>query len=309
MADLKADIRQVYIQAMNHLSVEIAAMKVRYDETGKGWLSYNQKIRFQRELEREFRNVAQVTTDRLQLAIDDAYHLGTHAVDTVFLESMKAAHLDSSLILSVQRGFVAINTEAVAAYSAYRKFGWTFSERIWRDTAKQSGLIQQMCHEAIAEGKDVVQLARDLTKYVNEGAATLSGDYPKMMARMGKRIPKNLNYEALRLARTELGTAFNEAATMRARENPACTGVYFRLSNTGDNCEHCIETATNSEYGEPGFYPKGSEPAGTLHPNCRCCIMPATDPYFTDRLIAWRDNPAADPELSGYINSVAGRGR
>jgi len=50
---------------------------------------------------------------------------------------------------------------------------------------------------------DPVDIARALTKYDKEGSGTLVKDYPNMMKRMGRGLPKDLNYESLRLVRTE----------------------------------------------------------------------------------------------------------
>ena len=56
-----------------------------------------------------------------------------------------------------------------------------------------------------------------LQQYVRKGKQTIARDYPKMMERMGSRIPGDICYEALRLARTEMTAAFGEGTVAAAQ--------------------------------------------------------------------------------------------
>ena len=83
------------------------------------------------------------------------------------------------------------------------------SDRIWDLSDNNYEKIQEIISSGI--NTDCVKVAKALQQYVKEGAQTFAKDYPNMYERMGGRVPKNLNYEALRLARNELSEVYCQA--------------------------------------------------------------------------------------------------
>ena len=82
---------------------------------------------------------------------------------------------------------------------------------------KYRNTMRDVDPESVAIGQDAVKTARMLQQYVRRGAMTLARDYPEMMKRMKGRIPGNISYEALRLARTEMTAAFGEGTIAASR--------------------------------------------------------------------------------------------
>ena len=127
-----------------------------------------------------------------------------------------------------------------------------------------------------------------------------------MMARIGKRVPKDLCYEAFRLARSEMSMAFMEGTYSSGRVNPAYKGVRWLLSSSHPLPDVCDDLASADLYGlGPGGYPAGDEPPYP-HANCLCTVAPLVEDTkeFVERLKKWRDDPASQPELEKWYNEV-----
>jgi len=214
------------------------------------------------------------------------------------------APLDS---LKLQHGFGDINRAAVEALWSRTHKGMIVSDRIWDQSDKARSTIRSIIWDGTARGRDAVKVARDIEQYVRKGTATLARDYPNMMERMGeKRIPGDLCYEALRLARTEMSNAFREGTYAAGRTNPSYKGVRWLLSGSHPVEDVCDDYAQADLYGMgPGGYPKGEEPT-TPHPNCLCISAPIVEDTeaFVDTLIQWIDDPSSQPDLENWYNEL-----
>ncbi|MGI5085505.1 hypothetical protein [Treponema putidum] len=151
---------------------------------------------------------------------------------------------------------------------------FVLSDRIW----DLSGNNYEKIKEIISSGinTDCVKVAKALTQYVKEGSATLAKDYPNMYNRMGGRVPKNLNYEALRLARNELSEVYWQSTIEGYKDNPAIKAVKWLLSNNRIPGFHdvCDELAYADDFGlGAGIYPLDDAPEKP-HICCLCNLAP-----------------------------------
>lgn len=208
----------------------------------------------------------------------------------------------------IQNVFGSVQEEVIKAMWNRRLGGLYLSDRIWNITGDTTEAIGRILTAGIAENMDPVDIARALTKYVKEGSGTLVKDYPNMMKRMGRRLPKDLNYESLRLVRTELSAAHGDATLKSATYNPACRGVKWVLSSEHPEYDICDELATADQGLGPGVYRVEDAPPMPAHPNCLCFFTEVVeDPNaFVQRLERFRDNPELDPELERYWNKTFG---
>ena len=97
-----------------------------------------------------------------------------------------------------------------------------------------------------------------------------------MYERMGGRVPKNLNYEALRLARNELSEVYWQATIEGFKENPAVRAVKWLLSNNRLPGYHdiCDTMAYANDHGlGAGIYPVDAAPEKP-HICCLCSLAP-----------------------------------
>ena len=151
---------------------------------------------------------------------------------------------------------------------------FVLSDRIWDISDNNYDKIQEIISSGI--NTDCVEVAKALQQYVKEGAKTFAENYPNMYERMGRRVPKNLNYEALRLARNELSEVYWQATIEGFKENPAVTAVKWLLSNNRLPGYHdiCDTMAYANDHGlGAGIYPVDAAPEKP-HICCLCSLAP-----------------------------------
>lgn len=151
---------------------------------------------------------------------------------------------------------------------------FVLSDRIWDLSDNNYEKIKEIISSGI--NTDCVKVAKALQQYVKEGAETFVKDYPNMYERMGGRVPKNLNYEALRLARNELSEVYWLATIEGFKENPAVRAVKWLLSNNRLAGYHdiCDTMAYADDYGlGEGIYPVDDAPEKP-HICCLCSLAP-----------------------------------
>ena len=151
---------------------------------------------------------------------------------------------------------------------------FVLSDRIWDLSDNNYEKIKEIIASGI--NTDCVKVAKALQQYVKEGSETFVKDYPNMYERMGGRVPKNLNYEALRLARNELSEVYWQATIEGFKENPAVRAVKWLLSNNRLPGYHdiCDTMAYADDYGlGAGIYPVDAAPEKP-HICCLCSLAP-----------------------------------
>jgi len=202
--------------------------------------------------------------------------------------------------------FATVNHQAVEACWARTKKGLFLSDRIWEQGEKYRNTMRDIIQEAVATGQDAVKTARMLQQYVRHGVQTLAKDYPNMMKRMKGRVPGNISYEALRLARTEMTAAFGEGTIAAARVSPSYQGMKYILSKSHSIIDIC-DTITSLDRGlGAGVYLPGEEPPYPFHPNCLCIAVPVHEQPedFITRLKKWRNNPESEPILEEWYKNI-----
>ena len=151
---------------------------------------------------------------------------------------------------------------------------FVLSDRIWDVSDNNYDKIKEIISSGI--NTDCVEVAKALQQYVKEGSKTFAENYPNMYDRMGGRVPKNLNYEALRLARNELSEVYWLATIEGFKENPAVKAVKWLLSNNRLPGYHdiCDTMAYADDYGlGAGIYPVDDAPEKP-HICCLCALAP-----------------------------------
>ena len=151
---------------------------------------------------------------------------------------------------------------------------FVLSDRIWDISDNNYEKIKEIISSGI--NTDCVKVAKALQQYVKEGAESFVKDYPNMYERMGGRVPKNLNYEALRLARNELSEVYWQATIEGFKENPSVRAVKWLLSNNRLPGYHdiCDTMAYANDHGlGAGIYPVDEAPEKP-HICCLCALAP-----------------------------------
>ncbi len=294
------EIRGLYIRAADRVAKELRQLALKTPS------SYLRKRQLQ-ELEAALRAEADRLTGNLTKAFEQYIELAVEAgggySQAIALDLFKKAGMDISGLRTM---FATVNRQAVEACWARTKKGLFLSDRIWQQGEKFRNSMRDIIQEAVATGQDAVKTARMLQQYVRQGVQTLAKDYPNMMKRMAGRVPGDLCYEALRLARTEMTAAFGEGTIAAARVSPSYIGMKWVLSHNHPMVDICDTLAEHEEGLGRGVYSPGNEPPLPAHPNCICTLVPVHEEpeKFVERLKKWRDDPTSDQELEKWYNDI-----
>lgn len=298
------EIANLYIRSADRIAKEL-------QQIGTTTISGQIRKKHLKELEKSLRAEAERIQKGLTEAfvdyIDSAAKAGVGYTQGVVLNLFDQAGLKTS---GIRKLFSRVNKQAVEAIWARTRNGLYLSDRIWEQGEKYRNTMRDIIQEAVAIGQDAVKTARMLQQYVRQGAMTLARNYPEMMKRMKGRVPGNISYEALRLARTEMSAAFGEGAIAAARVAPSYTGMKWVLSGSHPVPDICDTLSTYDSGLGPGVYPPGDEPPYPAHPNCLCALVPIHEEpeEFVARLKRWTENPESEPELEQWYQNVYKQG-
>jgi hypothetical protein len=176
---------------------------------------------------------------------------GTYQKATDKIGAARSSRIDSS--------FSRIPTEALDLFVQRTTAGGQsliLSPRVWG--AGQVQTIELKVASAIAGGRSAKSLARDLEVHLLGGKGAGAGGSVKA--------------RTMRLARTEINTAYWEAAALSAASSQIVRGQRWNLSASHARWDACDLMAHNDAYDlGAGIYPAGAIPPRP-HPNCFCFL-------------------------------------
>ena len=298
------EIRALYLRAARRVAEMIKAMALT---TITNYLRQKQLEEIETALLAEAERMAGELNTAMRNYIEEAVEAGSWYSQAILFELFRRANLDTGGLVSL---FGAINRQAIEACWARTRKGLFLSDRIWKQGETFRSAMKEIIQDAVATGQDAVTTARVLEKYVKDGARTLARKYPNMMKRMAGRIPKDLSYEALRLARTEMTAAFGEGTILAARVLPSYRGMKWVLSKSHPMPDICDTLADHDEGLGRGVYSPGNEPPFPAHPNCLCTLVPVHEEPedFVKRLKRWKGNPMSEPKIEEWYQNIYRKG-
>jgi hypothetical protein len=183
-------------------------------------------------------------------------------IDNAMIAELMGATVNASGILGMT---VAVNNRLIAnMLNRVWQDGYTFSERVWKVGSDYQEQIKRLVASGVAQGRGTIKIAKDIQTYVNKGRAGLPIEYGN--AKFGDVIAKKVDWRALRIARSELGAAMQEATLEQGLNNPAALDLFdwFRINTQIHDCE-CPALAAGSPY-------KAADVPARPHSNCMCQI-------------------------------------
>lgn len=241
------------------------------------------------------RDTLDTITQGIRLAVDEAVR-GPQQISLDLLQGVFDA-------AQVKWLFADINQRAVLSLLARtrHKDKLKLSDRVWRTSQHARQALQKIVEDGVTRGLDARRLARQVQQYLEPDTWTAL----KSDTRQRLRVPRNVSMEAMRLAVTETNNAFHEGTINAYQAVPSARGVYWRLSKSHPVYDICDQYAAHNGN---GFWEKGTEPAKP-HPWCLCVLLPAMeDPdTFREKLRAWVQNPASQPDIETWYNTTARR--
>lgn len=294
------EIRSLYIRAADKVAKELRKLALK---TPSSYLRKRQLEELEAVLKMEAERLGENFTKAMESYVEEAVNAGAGYSQAVTIELFKKAGIDTTGLRTL---FATVNRQAVEACWARTKKSLFLSDRIWEKSDKFRTTMRGLIQEAVATGQDAVKTARMLQQYVRQGAQTLAKDYPNMMKRMKGRVPGDICYEALRLARTETTAAFGEGTIAAARVSPSYQGMKWILSKSHPLVDICDTLAEHDEGLGRGVYSSNNEPLYPAHPNCLCILVPVYESpeAFVVRLKKWIDNPGSEPALEKWYNEI-----
>ncbi len=294
------EIRSLYIRAADRVAQELRKLALK---TPSSYLRKRQLEELEAALRMEAERLGGNFTKAMENYIEEAVNAGAGYSQAVTMDLFKKARIDTTGLRAL---FATVNRQAIEACWARTKNGLFLSDRIWEKSDKFRTTMRDLIQEAVATGQDAIKTARMLRQYVRQGAQTLVRDYPNMMERMKGRVPKDICYEALRLARTETTAAFGEGTLAAARVSPSYLGMKYILSKSHPMVDICDAITSQDNGFGPGVYPPGQEPVYPFHPQCLCIAIPVHESpeAFVVRLKKWADNPGSEPVLEKWYNEI-----
>lgn len=137
----------------------------------------------------------------------------------------------------------------------------TLSKRIWNFTRENGKDIQSIIAEGIAQKKSAIELANDLKEYVkptSKRSTDWGSAYPNLRS-------KEIDYNAMRLARTSINHAYQNASIQGSQDNPFVEGILWQSALQHRTCQLCLD-----RHGK--IFPKDDVPLD--HPNGLCTMIP-----------------------------------
>ena len=162
-----------------------------------------------------------------------------------------------------------VRTNPLARYDAPHEWvdanGYQLSDRIWNTAATTRRRLDLYLDTAIREGRGALQMSRELEHFLRPDRSDLRTNAP---------YGTNASYDAMRLARTEIARAHQEATRVSAAMNPFVEGMKWNLSASHPRTDICDDLAAGGRNGD-GVYSIGEYPERP-HPNCLCYATQVT---------------------------------
>jgi hypothetical protein len=148
--------------------------------------------------------------------------------------------------------------------------GKTFSTRVWDAKAVYDDTIKKIVQEGIRIGRDPAKIAQDITVYTSDGREALAKRWASLergTSEWTKRLPKNIDWRAIRVIRSELQATLQKEQLLAGESNPGSTQMYKWILGPGlDHCDECIDYSSQT-------FTKENIPSYP-HPHCGCIIQP-----------------------------------
>lgn len=191
-----------------------------------------------------------------------------------------------------ERAFLSVATRTLPGRNAKL----VLSDTVWKTASLNE--VTRIVEQSIAMGLDPRTLAREVKRYLNPGVGKPLRDITRRKFGVKRDVP----FEAMRMAVTEMQVAAHEGTIGAYSQIPVCEGFYWRLSMNHPFPDICDDYAHNNG---DGFWKKEEVPSKP-HSFCRCYLEPKmTSPgEAVERLKNWIENPVNDQELETWYKGV-----
>lgn len=236
-------------------------------------LSAELQVKQMEELEKALRKTSEKVANEVNKALKDGMIKVCQSVISQNEDWMESLGFPKDIISAAFSSVPDNIVRNITSGKIYES-GWSLSKSIWGDNEDTLTKIHQIVAGGIAENKPIYDIAKDLEQYVRPGAKKQWN----LKTKSGKMIyPKQVDYNAQRLARTLSQHAYQQSVKATSSENPFIHKIKWH--SVGHRaCEICKKR-------DGRVYTIDRLPMD--HPNGFCIMEQLVDDNMDDRLIAW----------------------
>ena len=252
--------------------------------------SYAIAERQMKELEKQLRATSDKVANEIYGGIKSSIYTVSEAVVGTNKEWLKSLGFEGET-LDIAFNYVPDEMVQKLVTGQIYDSGWSLSKRIWDDKEETLSELYKITAGGIAQNKSIYEIAKDLEKYVSPTAAKPWN----LVDKDGKKIyPKQVDYNAQRLARTLVQHGYQQSFVETTKDNPFIVD-YVWNSNGSRACELCMDR-------DGTHYKKHELPMD--HPNGMCTMEPNVSETLIDDLANWFNEPAGSyPEIDKFAES------
>ncbi|MGO3751204.1 MAG: hypothetical protein ACTJGH_00385 [Peptoniphilaceae bacterium] len=249
------EIKKVYEETIKNIAKDIE--KGGHKPLTERWLKdYHKELKsYVKHLDKELnKTVKDGILKGSQLGID----MNGKITDEIFkVVGIDTGNHFSSMFSSIQDNVI---TDIISG-NLY-KDKKTLSNRIWNFTNQNGKDIQSIITEGIAQKRSAIDLASDLEQFIKPPAKRLTN-----WGRVYKFAKtREVDYNAMRLARTSINHAYQNATIQGSQNNPFIEGIKWESALIhGRTCQLCIDR-------DGKIFKKDEVPLD--HPNGLCTMIP-----------------------------------
>lgn len=283
--------------------------KVRSVSDYDSWVSMRPEVRF------DIASANVKARDRIAFAVKDANDLGV-SNNTKLFSSLgidgKAPEAWAFYLLTAQN---IIGRDVSYYLNRTYPFGGSLAGRFTTIISGSEKVVDSIIRRGIAEGWSAWDIAKKVGQYISpDRRGKLVAPWTIIRRERGlpiSYVPEGVpagavDYNALRIARTEIINSYRRATIESSRDNPFVVGWRWVLSPAHPKCDICDEWAAHDEGLGEGVYSDPVEVSSLGHPNCLCHIDTVTifhnemRPYFDEMYKELRDTPEEMWAAAGF---------
>jgi hypothetical protein len=228
--------------------------------------------------------------------------IGNSVVKSDALSAAKSKEVVAGIRKSLQvvfaKEYATSSGNAVMYFNKRQREGFDISARVWDLAGQKRAEIADSVSAAIADGTSAKDMAKTLTKFLNEPDKIfrrVRDKNGKLVESQVRKDYKESKANAFRLARTEVNMSYKTADMERWQQQDFVKGYRVKLSNNPNHCDFCANLQ--------GVYPK-TFLFVSWHPQCRCSCIPillSASEYdqYEDYILGIGNRPTVD-----YIESI-----
>jgi hypothetical protein len=260
-------LKRVYNQAAD----DVAAIIARAEMKGLSEITTNSWRAIQVQLEESADEIQAALRGQIERVVTNGARRYS-VIDEAYLVDVAGETAGRITATGIHNMIVAVDRRVVASIiNRVYQDGYTYSQRLWRAGAAYGTNVKNVVSAGLAQGRDIFTIARDVQQYVRRGREALVkryGDLKPGTRAFVRRVGKRVEYNSLRLIRSELYASMQDAGRLAGQMNPGCIGMYEWIRGGAEDwgCE-CPDFAAGSPYTLEAVpsYP---------HPQCLCRVQP-----------------------------------